>query len=157
VIGSDKDVHVLRGLHALSQRVGRPVGRIGQPVPLQDLYFLWSLERVAMLYDLTVIGDKDWYRWGVESLLANQAKGGWWTGVAPQPEWTGKHNYDYRAALSTAFALLFLKRSHPLKDLTPLLLLKGEELTKGLARLKPGDKYPVRSVTTPAESRNSNR
>ncbi len=137
-IGAKKDVHVLRGLSALSRRIGRPTGQMDKPVPFYDLYYLWSMERVAMLYQLSTIGDKDWYRWGAESLVTNQAKGGWWTGMSPEPEWAGKRNYDYRASLSTAFALLFLKRSHPLKELTAKLPLTGEKLNRDLAGLRGG-------------------
>jgi hypothetical protein len=144
--GLKKDVHVLKGLAALSRRIPRPTGRMDRIVPFIDLYFLWSVERVAMLYDLPAIGDKDWYRWGAEALVTNQVKGGWWTGMSTQPEWTGKKNYDYRAALSTAFALLFLKRSHPMKDLTPKLPVTGEQLNQGIARLRSEDKFPVRAA-----------
>ena len=43
-----------------------------------DLYFLWSLERMAVIYDLKLIEGKDWYEWGAEIILANQqADGGW--------------------------------------------------------------------------------
>lgn len=153
-LGAKKDVHVLKGLAALSRRLGRPTGRMDRPVPFFDVYFLWSLERVAMLYDLRTIGDKDWYRWGVESLVTNQARGGWWTGMSPNLEWTGKKNYDYRATLTTAFALLFLKRSHPLKELTPQLPLRGEALNAGLAGLRSGDKFPYRVAPPSGPSRN---
>ena len=152
-IGAKKDVHVLKGLAALSRRIGRPTGRMDGPAPFYDLYFLWSVERVAMLYDLRTIGDKDWYRWGAESLVANQARGGWWTGMSPHAEWTGKKNYDYRATLTTAFALLFLKRSHPMKELTPKLPLRGEKLNAGIAGLRPGDKFPVRAAPSSGPSR----
>jgi hypothetical protein len=154
VTGLQKDIHVLKGLAALSKRLGKPAGRMDKPVPFLDVYFLWSVERVAMLYDLRTIGDKDWYRWGAESLVTNQAKGGWWTGESPQLEWTGKRNYDYKAALTTAFALLFLKRAHPMKELTPLLPVSGEKLNEGMASLRPEDKFPVRATTAPAPSRN---
>ena len=30
---------------------------------MQEMYFLWSVERVAMLYDLKTIGGRDWYAW----------------------------------------------------------------------------------------------
>jgi len=152
-IGAKKDVHILKGLAALGRRVGKPAGRMDRPVPFHDLYFLWSVERVAMLYDLPAIGDKDWYRWGAESLVTNQAKGGSWTGASPTPEWGGKRNYDYRAALSTAFALLFLKRAHPMKDLTPKLPFTAKELNEGIAGLRAGDKYPLRSTTISTPSR----
>ncbi|HEY7153426.1 MAG TPA: hypothetical protein VH575_05665 [Gemmataceae bacterium] len=152
-IGAKKDVHVLKGLAALERRVGRPAGRMDRPVPFHDLYFLWSLERVAMLYDLRTLGDKDWYRWGAESLVTNQAKGGFWTGASPNPEWGGKRNYDYKATLSTAFALLFLKRSHPMKDLTPKLPFTAKELNAALASLRADDKFPLRPATAPVPSR----
>lgn len=154
VTGIQKDVHVLKGLAALSKRIGRPAGRMDKPVPFLDLYFLWSVERVAMLYDLRTFGDKDWYRWGAESLVTNQFKGGWWTGESPQLEWAGKRNYDYKAALTTAFALLFLKRAHPMKDLTPKLPVRGEKLNEGIAGLRQEDKFPVRATPPPAPSRN---
>jgi hypothetical protein len=151
--GGKKDVHVLKGLAALSHRIGRPAGRMDKPVPFYDLYYLWSIERVAMLYDLPAIGDKDWYRWGAESLVTNQAKGGFWNGASPNPEWAGKRNYDYRATLSTAFALLFLKRSHPMKDLTPKLPMTGKDLNDSLARLRPDDRFPLRPIAVPSRSR----
>jgi hypothetical protein len=154
VTGIQKDVHVLKGLSALSKRLGRPTGRMDKPSPFLDLYFLWSVERVAMLYDLRTIGDKDWYRWGAESLVTNQAKGGFWTGESLQLEWTGKRNYDFKATLTTAFALLFLKRAHPMKDLTPKLPVTGEKLNEGIASLRPEDKFPVRATASPAPSRN---
>jgi hypothetical protein len=152
-IGDKKDVHVLKGLAALSRRIGRPTGRMDKPAPFYDLYYLWSVERVAMLYDLRTIGDKDWYRWGAESLVTNQARGGWWSGMSPNLEWAGKKNYDYRATLTTAFALLFLKRAHPMKDLTAQLPLRGEPLNAGLAGLRPSDKFPVRVAPPSVPSR----
>jgi hypothetical protein len=154
VTGVQKDVHILKGLAALSKRIGQPSGRMDRPSPFLDVYFLWSVERVAMLYDLRTIGDKDWYRWGAESLVTNQAKSGWWTGESLQLEWTGKRNYDYKATLTTAFALLFLKRAHPMKDLTPKLPVGGEKLNEALANLRPEDKFPVRAIVAPSPSRN---
>jgi hypothetical protein len=154
VTGVQKDIHVLKGLAALNKRLGRPAGRMDRPSPFLDLYFLWSVERLAMLYELRTIGDKDWYRWGAESLVTNQAKSGFWTGESLQLEWTGKRNYDYKATLTTSFALLFLKRAHPMKDLTPRLPVTGEKLNDGIASLRPEDKFPVRSIASPAPSRN---
>ena len=43
-----------------------------------DLYFLWSLERVGVLYNLPKIEDKDWYAWGSKTLLARQQPDGNW-------------------------------------------------------------------------------
>lgn len=146
---SEKDIHVLRGLAALRGAIGKPLGHMNERVrSLPDLYFLWSLERVGMLYDLpTIIGGKEWYRWGAEALVTNQSRKGWW------PSST---TFQYRETLSTAFALLFLKRSHPMKDLTPKLPFTSKELNEGIARLRPSDKFPARPVATPTESRSRN-
>ena len=57
-----QDPRILNGLVALSRYVGKPTGQMVN-LPMQNLYFLWSVERVAVLYDLPKIGDKDWYRW----------------------------------------------------------------------------------------------
>jgi hypothetical protein len=153
-VGAKKDVHVLRGLAALRRQIGQPTGEMSKRIPLYDGYFLWSLERVAMLYNLPTIGEKDWYRWGMESLLANQSKDGSWTGRSPVAEWKGNRNYDYKATMSTAFALLFLKHSHPMKDLTPKLPFTAKELNAGIARLRASDKYPLRpeTVSSPSKS-----
>jgi hypothetical protein len=156
--GVEKDVHVLKGLAALRARIGKPLGNMNQRVPLHDLYYLWSVERVGMLYNLPTIGDKDWYRWGVEELVTNQSKQGRWPGASEFLEWRGKRNpqyknYDYGPTLSTAFALLFLKRSHPMKDLTLKLPFTAKELNEGIARLRPTDKFPARSVIVPTQSR----
>lgn len=70
-----------------------------------DLYFLWSVERVAVVYDLKKIGDKDWFAWGSELILKNQQKNGSWTDRFP-------------GIPDTCFALLFLKRANVVKDLT---------------------------------------
>jgi hypothetical protein len=143
--GSEKDIHVLKGLAALRRAIGKPQGHMNKQVrPLPDLYFLWSLERVGMLYDLPTVGGKDWYRWGAEALVTNQSrKGGW----PPSPEGT-----DYKATLNTTFALLFLKRSHPMKDLTPKLPFTAKELNEGIAHLRPDDKFPVHGGPPPERS-----
>jgi hypothetical protein len=70
-----------------------------------DLYFLWSVERVAVIFDLKKIGNKDWYDWGVDVILPNQKEDGSWRDRFPgMPD--------------TCFALLFLKRANIVKDLT---------------------------------------
>jgi hypothetical protein len=77
-----------------------------------NLYFLWTVERVAVLYNLRRIGGKDWYEWGAELIVnAQRDDGGWavggYPGVAP--------------AIDTSFALLFLQRANPVQDLTKKL------------------------------------
>ena len=60
-----------------SRLVGEPTGTWNSPKAI-NLYFLWSVERVAVLYNLPTIGKKEWYRWGAEILVANQKKDGNW-------------------------------------------------------------------------------
>jgi hypothetical protein len=73
-----------------------------------NLYFLWSLERVAVVYNLKMIGDKDWYAWGSKVILDAQQTDGSWKDSFP-------------GVVDTCFALLFLKRVNVVKDLSDKL------------------------------------
>ncbi len=149
------DLQVLRGFAAVSRTIGEPTGQMKRQVPTtaqQDLYYLWSLERLAMLYDLPTIGGKDWYRWGAEILVTNQLRRGCWgqwddTPSLPQMRLMYQ---TYGGTINTAFALLFLKRSHLLKELTPKLPYKGEELEKGIVATLQG--RPVPAPSAPSET-----
>ena len=81
---------------------------------MTDLYFLWSLQRVGVLYDLDLIEGKDWYTWGYKKLLPMQKNDGSWTEGA---------YYGNNPVINTCFALLFLKRANLVKDLTDKLQL----------------------------------
>ena len=75
------------------------------------MYFLWSVERVAVLYQLSRIEGKDWYRWGMQVLLSYQnPEGGWSLGGVGANELS-----------NTCFALLFLQRANLVQDLTDKL------------------------------------
>src|SRR5204863_3408 len=87
-------------------------------------YFLWSLERVGMALDLKTIGNKDWYSWGAEIILATQQLDGSWKGSYPE------------AGIDTSFALLFLRRSNLAQDLTTRL--RGRVHDPGEIRLRRG-------------------
>ncbi len=148
------DRRILAGLAALYSAIGVPSGGMETPVPMQNVYFLWSLERVGMLFKLPTLGDKEWYRWGGEILVTNQLDTGEW----PE-ELRGRTplRYDYYGpVLNTAFALLFLKHSHPMKDLTPKMPFTAKELNQGIARLQRSNKSPARPLNAP-ESRSRNR
>ncbi|HJT77775.1 MAG TPA: hypothetical protein VJ739_11290, partial [Gemmataceae bacterium] len=107
------DPAIQRGLAMLAREIGRP----GEARPT-DLYFLWSLERVGVLFRLPQIGGKDWYAWGCQALLPNQGDdGAWKDGVY----------YDNTPVLNTCFALLFLKQANLAEDLTSKLRLLGGE------------------------------
>jgi hypothetical protein len=73
-----------------------------------DYYFLWSLERVAVIYDLPTVGGVDWYNWGADFLIVLQQPDGSWRG-------------NFAGAVDTCFALLFLKRVNVAQDLTKVL------------------------------------
>jgi hypothetical protein len=128
-----KDRAVKAALALLGTAVGHPFGkgRAGAPplnVPMvggRTYYFFWSLERVAVALDLKTIGGKgkDWYAWGADVLLANQAPDGSWQG-------------EYSAPVDTCFALLFLKRANLASDLTARL--KGKLQDPGEVTLKAG-------------------
>jgi len=100
------DPAVQRGMAALAQFVGLPHDRN------VNIYLLWSVERVAMLYDLKEIGGHDWYAWGASALLQEQrADGGWHT----------RGYFGSQPPHDTAMAILFLTRSHLNRDLTDRL------------------------------------
>ena len=79
---------------------------------MAGLYFLWSVERVGMLYGRRTIDGTEWYPWGVDLLLpAQQSDGSWFT-----------NGYFGATPISdTSFALLFLKRANLAKDLSTKL------------------------------------
>jgi hypothetical protein len=129
-----RDPAIERGLLALGRTVGttgsNPGGVPRENAPLHerlslklrgriiyanawgDLYYLWSLERVAVVYNLRTIGGKDWYGWGAELLVNHQDPDGRWSDCFP-------------GEVDTSFALLFLKRVNVVEDLTERLLAIG--------------------------------
>ena len=90
--------------------------------------FLWSLVKMAAAYDLKTVGGVDWYRWGAEIRVLNQARDGSWFG--------GQGLYG--RTIDTCFTLLFLGKSNITKDLTSKL--KGSVGDPGKAVLKPAPK-----------------
>lgn len=111
--GALEDPIIQRGLSSFGGHVGIPA-TAPRSLPMQNLYFLWTVERVAVLYDLKTIGGKDWYGWGAQILVANQQ---------PDGHWDSAQYHGHSAHLDTCFALLFLKRSNLVQDLTDNLRL----------------------------------
>jgi hypothetical protein len=72
------DLRVLKGLAALSQDIGDIYRGLEGVAAPRGAYYLWSVERVATLFDLPTLGGKDWYRWGAGFLSTSQNTGGWW-------------------------------------------------------------------------------
>jgi len=124
----DEDPRILHGFKALSAHVGMPMDTV-KDVPYPNMYFLWSLERVCMLYEIHTIGNKDWYRWGAEALVSNQDDmGGWFK----------KDSYPGAAPpIDTSFALMFLKRANLAKDLSAYLAFSPKKLNDGVIKLAP--------------------
>jgi Cu/Ag efflux protein CusF len=123
------DRAIVRGIDALTRHVGLPAGRMDN-VPQGSLYFLWALERVAVLYDLKTIGGKDWYRWGAEQLVANQKQNGNWDSAYP-------------GTIDTCFALLFLKQANLTSDLTSKLQKDPKAQAKLVKSTAPEPAAPV--------------
>jgi hypothetical protein len=135
-----KDPGVDAGLLALGTQVGkrfrvdmtqqtRIVSGRTEPVLVApiNLYLLWTVERVGVLYQVRELAGKDWYRWGVDLLLEAQTKdGSWWERGYP----------GSTRPLDTCFALLFLKRANLAADLTRKLDL----IAPGKAGAMPKDK-----------------
>ncbi|MFO0964590.1 MAG: hypothetical protein U0793_03245 [Gemmataceae bacterium] len=111
----DKDEAVLKALRFLGKNVGakarrdRPgSGPILSIETTAPVCYLYSVERVAMLYGLRTIEGKEWYAWGVDLLLPTQNKDGSW-------------NDNCTPDADTCFALLFLRRANLIQDLTDQL------------------------------------
>jgi hypothetical protein len=104
----------LQNLSALSVMGGRQE---------KGFYFLWSLERMAEVYGLKMIGKTDWYRWASGVLLRSQQADGGFYG-----------NYS-SGGVDTCFALLVLARANVAKDLSRNL--RGR-LKDGFVTLRSG-------------------
>ena len=87
-------------------------GTIFQADSWRDLYFLWSVERIGMIYGKDQIDGKDWYEWGYPIVLKTQKEDG---------RWQDRHG----PLVDTCFALLFLKRANIAKDLTEMIRMRG--------------------------------
>jgi hypothetical protein len=103
VEAAGEDPQVEKGMKRLSGFIGPQSN---------GLYFMWSVERVGMLYNRQTIGEKEWYPWGADFLLKNQqTDGSWRAGGYPGASPTS----------DSSFALLFLKRANLAKDLSSKL------------------------------------
>lgn len=103
----------LAGVAPNLERVDRDA-IVGKAFPAGlSLYFMWSVERVAVLYDQVRIGERDWYLWGVDILLPTQQTNG---------SWQTSSYHGSNPHVDTCFALLFLKRVNLVQDLTDTII-----------------------------------
>jgi len=97
-----------------------------------DFYFLWSLERVSVIYGMDIIGNIDWYEAVSNTLVMTQAADGSW-------EVGG-----YDTEVNTAFAILVLCKSNLARDLSG----KVQNDINTEMRAGPGAAVGVGSTTT---------
>ncbi len=141
----EKDPRVINAFSALSKQIGEPAGRIdNRPLPkdIGGLYYMWGMERIAVLYDVRQLDKKDWYTWGAEILLCHQkSDGSWLEGGYP-----GEH-----PVLNTCFALLFLKRANLTPDLSRKLTVDTSALTQKVSDKVNPNPVPPPMPTPPPE------
>ena len=111
-------------------RGGNPTyhGKLFRAAAYGDIYFLWCVERVAVIHEAQLIGGKDWYQWGSQVLLEAQNK--------ENGSWADK----YDPVIDTSFAILFLRRANLAKDLTIRLRQMGEADDDAALKIAPGAK-----------------
>lgn len=117
------DPRIILGFLALDPHIGDPTGKV-RDLPMANLYYLWSVERLAVLFDLSTIGKKDWYCWGSEILVANQKREGFWDHKGGYP--------GAQPVLDTCLALLFLKRANLARDLAAKLPFNPRDLSEAI-------------------------
>jgi hypothetical protein len=109
----ERNDRIRRGLAML----GRSIDKAGETRGM-DLYFLWSLERVGVLFNLDKIDGKDWFAWGRKPILERQQGDG---------RWQTDGYWGSLPVVDTCFALLFLQQANLAADLTDKLrLLAGK-------------------------------
>jgi hypothetical protein len=128
-----RDQMIIKGFRKLTQFIGTPSGRM-EKLEQKNLYFLWSVERVSVLYGLKGIGNRDWYRWGAELLVANQL---------PTGEWDKGGYFGASPVLDTCLALLFLKRANLAADLSARLPFDPSILSQDISMTGAGGIAPA--------------
>jgi hypothetical protein len=99
-----RDPAVDRGMRFVGNTISA-VQTSGQGEYLGKLYYLWSVERVGVIYGVKKIAGKDWYDIASKILLNMQKPDGHWEDAFP-------------GTVDTCFALLVLKRANVAQDLT---------------------------------------
>ena len=76
----------------------------------RDMYFLWSVERVGVIFGADRIGGVDWHAVGCHLLVHSQSQDGSWS-----PTVVGS---NYSPGVNTAFAVMFLLKSNIVRDMS---------------------------------------
>lgn len=132
-----------KGFNYTMKHIGQPANRM-KDIDMGNLYHLWALERVCVLFNLRQVGDRDWYRWVAEMLVANQdpLSGAWekecgYPGTSP--------------ILNTGMALLILKRANLASDLSRRLPFDPSQLNQEIKKVDaptPTPPLPTPKVET---------
>jgi hypothetical protein len=117
-----RDPATLKALNALGGWFAQSAAGGGVLAPSErhgdrDLYLLWSIERVCVIYSLEKLGGVNWYDVGATALLKSQGNDGSWSS-------------SYGADVGTSFALLFLCKADLLRDVSKRFR-KDNELRAG--------------------------
>jgi hypothetical protein len=120
---ASEDAQVKRALEVVAKFITPPGKPWRSVVSLKDMYFIWSVERVGVIFHLHEVGGTSWYGWGAEMLTANQREDGGWqhNNYAANPSDPAAPS----AVVDTCFALLFLKRANLAKGLTAKLQISN--------------------------------
>jgi hypothetical protein len=143
----ETDPVIVSAFVALSKTIGAPVGDTKNRPTVKDaggLYFLWAMERIAVLYDLQKLGKKDWYQWGAEILVCHQLGDGSWGDDGGFP--------GQAPVVNTCLALLFLRRANLTPDLSKRLVVNTAALTAKVddkIAPKPEPPAPTQVVVAP--------
>lgn len=99
----------------------------------QARYFLWSVERLGVLLEISEFGDVDWFARGSDALIKSQRDDGAW--VSPNENWGN--------IADTSFAVLFLRKANLGSDISRLL--RGEPSRK-FANMTKEDQPTYRKI-----------
>jgi hypothetical protein len=142
-VAGEKRADVEKGFAFVARTIGRKKedpgagsglgygGGIFDADAIGDLYFLWTLERLAVVYSKEEICGKNWYDWAYPIVMAVQN---------PDGSWEERHRQSFGPLIDTPLALLFLKRSNIAKDLTDKL----RELSRIVQTERPPASVPPR-------------
>lgn len=140
----EQDPVILKAFVMLGQRIGAPTGRVDNRPGVKasgGLYYLWALERIAVLYDVRTLDNKDWYQWGAEILVGNQQDDG---------SWKKEEGYPGESEiLNTALAILFLRRANLTPDLSKRLISDSSALTASVSTPPPAPLVKPPPAPTP--------
>ncbi len=131
-----RDTAIKRGMEHLAGALSEQAGR-GRRGNTNELYFLWSLERVGVIYGVDKIGATDWFEYASDLLVGTQNPDGSW----------GAGRGGYGPDIDTSFALLVLGRSNLARDLSARVQkdLSNTELRAGSG----GGAVATKPPTTP--------